>query len=347
MSTPGALSYRQGRFQIVNILITGVAGFIGSHLAERLVSDGHIVYGFDNFDAYYDRQIKERNVAEVRSDTRFRFYEGDLLDAHAIAQVFGTAAETGHSIDAVVHLAAKAGVRPSIEDPVGYTKTNVEGTVNLMEAMIASDVKDLVFASSSSVYGNTKTVPFREDQRVDNPISPYAATKKACELLAHTYAHLHAMRIAALRFFTVYGPRQRPDLAIAKFTRLIENGKPIPLYGDGSTKRDYTFIFDTLDGIIGALAWIKDQTAGTYRVFNLGESRTVTLAELVGLLERALGKKVIIDRQPAQPGDVEETYADITLAREEIGYDPQTPIETGIARYVEWFRTQKWPVDHD
>lgn len=322
----------------VNILVTGAAGFIGSHVVERLISDGHIVYGFDNFDPYYDRQVKEFNLAEVRGDTRFRFYEGDLRDAQAIAQVFGTAAEANRSIDAVVHLAAKAGVRPSIEDPQGYVSVNIDGTVNLLEAMVASDVRDIVFASSSSVYGNTKETPFREDQNVDFPISPYAATKKACELLAHTYAHLHKMRIAALRFFTVYGPRQRPDLAIAKFTRLIERGWPIPLYGDGSTQRDYTFISDTLDGIIGSLAWVRDQQPGTYDVFNLGESRTVALSELVAILESVLGKKATIDRQPSQPGDVDITYADISKAKSMLGYNPQTAIETGIAAYVEWYR---------
>lgn len=324
----------------MNILITGAAGFIASHLCERLVSEDHHVFGFDNFDAYYDRHVKEQNIAEVRSDERFRLFEGSLCDVYALAQVFGTAAETGHSIDHVVHLAAKAGVRPSIEDPVGYTKTNIEGTVNLIEAMIASDVKDLTFASSSSVYGNTKTVPFREDHVVDYPISPYAATKRACELLCHTYAHLHAMRICALRFFTVYGPRQRPDLAIAKFTHLIENGRPIPFYGDGSTTRDYTYVDDTIDGVIGAIAWVKDQPSGTYDVFNLGESRTVSLSELVSLLEEALGKKAKIDKQPRQPGDVDATYADISRAREHLGYDPQTPIETGIVNYVKWIRSR-------
>ncbi|MEX0742664.1 MAG: SDR family NAD(P)-dependent oxidoreductase, partial [Phycisphaeraceae bacterium] len=232
----------------MNILVTGVAGFIGSNLAEALVNDGHVVYGIDNFDSYYDRHVKERNIGELVESTGFRFYEADLRDRHALATVFGTAAEAGRSIDAVVHLAAKAGVRPSIEDPHGYVEVNVDGTVNLLEAMIASDVRDLLFASSSSVYGNTEEVPFREDAWVDHPISPYAATKKAGELLCHTYSHLHGMRIAALRFFTVYGPRQRPDLAIAKFTKLIEKGRPIPVYGDGYTRRDYTNLDDTLDG---------------------------------------------------------------------------------------------------
>lgn len=325
----------------MNILVTGVAGFIGSTLAERLVADGHVVYGVDNFDSYYDRRRKDRNLAVLQESTAFRFYEVDLRDRHGLATVFGTAAEAGRSIDAVVHLAAKAGVRPSIEDPQGYTEVNVSGTVNLMEAMVAGDVRDLLFASSSSVYGNTDAVPFREDAFVDHPISPYAATKKAGELLCHTYSHLHGMRIAALRFFTVYGPRQRPDLAIAKFTALIDAGRRIPVYGDGSTQRDYTYVDDTVDGIVGALAWLRDQQPGAFEVFNLGESRTVSLSELIAAIETALGKTAVIDRQPMQPGDVTRTWADISRAREAFGYDPQTELAAGLRRYVEWYRAQE------
>lgn len=323
----------------MNILVTGAAGFIGSNLADRLVADGHVVYGIDNFDSYYDRSTKERNLAALNESTAFRFYEADLRDRQALATVFGTAAEAGRSIDVVVHLAAKAGVRPSIEDPLGYTEVNVDGTVNLLEAMSAGDVRDLVFASSSSVYGNTKEVPFREDAWVDHPISPYAATKKAGELLCHTYSHLHGMRIAALRFFTVYGPRQRPDLAIAKFTRLIDREQPIPVYGDGSTRRDYTYVDDTVDGIVGAIAWIREQDAGAYDVFNLGESQAITLSDLIAALEGELGKSARIDRRPPQPGDVDQTWADITRAREAFGYDPRTSIHEGIKRYVEWYRS--------
>ena len=324
----------------MNILVTGAAGFIGSNLSERLVNDGHVVYGIDNFDSYYDRRIKDRNLETLNGSTAFRFFDADLRDRHAVATVFGTAAEAGRSIDAVVHLAAKAGVRPSIEDPHGYTEVNVDGTVNLLEAMVASDVRDLLFASSSSVYGNTSKVPFREDAWVDHPISPYAATKKAGELLCHTYSHLHGMRIAALRFFTVYGPRQRPDLAIAKFTSLIDNGRPIPVYGDGSTRRDYTYVADTVDGVVGALAWIRDQEPGAYGVFNLGESRTVSLSELIAALETAVGKAAVIDRQPMQPGDVNQTWADISRAREAFGYDPRTELEDGLRAYVDWYRQQ-------
>lgn len=325
----------------MNIVVTGVAGFIGSHTAEAFLRDGHVVYGVDNFDPYYDREIKERNLESLEASDRFRFIEADLLEPRTLARVFGTAAESGRSIDAVIHLAAKAGVRPSIEDPRAYTRTNVEGTVNLLEAMVAADVKDLLFASSSSVYGNTAETPFREDAWVDHPISPYAATKKAGELLCHTYSVLHGMRIAALRFFTVYGPRQRPDLAIAKFTRMLEKGHPIPVYGDGTTRRDYTYIDDILDGIIGALGWVHAQPPGSYDVFNLGESRTVTLSELIAILENATGAKAAIDRQSMQPGDVTRTYADITRAREAFAYSPATPIEDGIARYVAWYREQQ------
>lgn len=325
----------------MNVVITGVAGFIGSHVAELLIADGHTVYGIDNFDPYYDREIKEHNLATLEGSDAFWFFDADLLEPRSLARVFGTAAESGRSIDVVIHLAAKAGVRPSIEDPRAYTRTNVEGTVNLLEAMVAADVKDLLFASSSSVYGNTKETPFREDAWVDHPISPYAATKKAGELLCHTYSVLHGMRIAALRFFTVYGPRQRPDLAIAKFTRLIEDGHPIPVYGDGTTRRDYTYIDDILDGITGALGWVHDQEYGTYEVFNLGESRTVALSELIEILEQASGKTAIIDRQSMQPGDVGQTHADITRAREAFAYDPSTPIEKGIELYVAWYRTRQ------
>lgn len=323
----------------MNILITGVAGFIGSNLAERLVEDGHLVYGLDNFDPYYDRHIKERNISALMDLTSFRFYEADLRDPQAVAAVFGRAAAADHPIDAVIHLAAKAGVRPSIEDPLAYTVVNVEGTVNLLEAMIASDVRDMVFASSSSVYGNTKEVPFREDAWVDHPISPYAATKKACELLCHSYSHLHGMRIAALRFFTVYGPRQRPDLAIAKFTRLIEAGQPIPVYGDGSTSRDYTYVDDTVDGVVGSLSWLQERERGAWGVFNLGESKPISLSALISSLEAVLGKRAVIDRQPMQPGDVDQTWADVSLARDAFGYSPSTELEDGLKQYIEWYRS--------
>jgi UDP-glucuronate 4-epimerase len=322
----------------MNILVTGAAGFIGSHVAEALVEDGHVVYGVDNFDSYYDRPTKERNLADLSGSTAFRFHEVDIRERTAVASVFGNAERDGRAIDVVVHLAARAGVRPSIEDPLGYTDVNVSGTVNLLEAMSAADVRDFVFASSSSVYGNTDEVPFREDAWVDHPISPYAATKKAGELLCHTYAHLHGMRIAALRFFTVYGPRQRPDLAIAKFTRLIDHEQPIPVYGDGSSRRDYTYIDDTVSGVLGAVSWIQGQPPGAWGVYNLGENTTVSLSELIRSIERALGKTAVIDRRPNQPGDVHQTWADIERAQRDLGYNPSTSLDQGLAHYVAWYR---------
>ena len=232
--------------KIMNILITGVAGFIGSHIAERCIAEGHVVYGLDNFDPFYDPARKRSNIHSLTGHSAFRFIEGDIQDPEDVAHVFRAAESQNRSIDVVVHFAAKAGVRPSIEDPLSYTRVNVFGTVNVLEAMVATNTRDLVFASSSSVYGNTQTVPFREDAFVDHPVSPYAATKKSCELLAHSYAHIHGLRIAVLRLFTVYGPRQRPDLAIAKFSSLIEQNQPLPIYGDGTTTRDYTYISDTV-----------------------------------------------------------------------------------------------------
>lgn len=324
----------------MNIIVTGVAGFIGSHVADALTAAGHVVYGIDNFDPLYPRETKERNIADLLSHTGFRFFEADLLNQQRLNAVFESALRDGRPIDAVVHLAAKAGVRPSIEDPVAYTKSNVEGTVNIMEAMAANDVRDLVFASSSSVYGNTEEVPFTEEAVVDYPISPYAATKKACELLSHTYAHLHKMRVAALRFFTVYGPRQRPDLAIAKFSRLIDRESTIPFYGDGSTERDYTYIDDTVDGVVKSMDWLMAQEPGTFEVFNLGESRTVSLTRLVEIIEEAVGKKARIDRQPPQPGDVIRTYADISKAKRTFGYNPSVSIEEGVKKQVAWMREQ-------
>lgn len=324
----------------MSILVTGAAGFIGSHLAEALIDAGHLVYGLDNFDPYYPREIKMQNLVELLGDTRFRLHEGDLLNPEDLTRVCSEAERQGHGINAVVHLAAKAGVRPSIADPAGYAKTNITGTINLLEAMRAAGVKDLLFASSSSVYGNTETVPFREDAWVDHPISPYAATKKAGELITHTYSHLHGMRIAALRFFTVYGPRQRPDLAIAKFTALLQKHQPIPVYGDGTTRRDYTYVADTVSGILGALRWVQEQEPGAWDVFNLGENHTVSLSELIGLLEGALGVKATFDRLPLQPGDVTQTWADISRSQQAFQYQPTTPIAEGIQRYVAWVQQQ-------
>ncbi|MHB9060690.1 MAG: NAD-dependent epimerase/dehydratase family protein [Desulfobacteria bacterium] len=312
------------------VFVTGAAGFIGSHVSEALLARGDRVFGFDNFDPFYDRRIKERNLASLSADPAFSFLEGDIRDASALAR-WGE----GIPPDALIHLAAKAGVRPSVADPVGYADVNVHGTIRLLEWARERKVPKVLFASSSSVYGGNTKVPFSEDDFVDHPVSPYAATKKAGELLCHTYCHLYGMSVAALRFFTVYGPRQRPEMAIHKFTRRILEGKVIDLYGDGSSRRDYTYIEDIVAGVLGALT-----APPGYRVYNLGESATISLSELVALIEKACGKPAVRRFKPPQPGDVPVTYADISLARKEIGYDPRTPIELGITRFIEWYRNE-------
>jgi UDP-glucuronate 4-epimerase len=315
-----------------NVLVTGGAGFIGSHLVGRLLGEGgwrvHVV---DDFNDFYDPALKRRNVAPHEGRAEFRLHEADIRDRTALERVFA-----GARFDCIVHLAARAGVRPSLSEPVLYAETNINGTLNLLELAHAHDVKQFVFGSSSSVYGENEKVPFAEDDPIFKPISPYAATKAAGELLCHTYSHLFGVRSVCLRFFTVYGARQRPDLAIHKFARLISAGRPIPVFGDGTTRRDYTFIEDIIAGVRAAM----DYEASPYEVVNLGESRTVELSELIGLLERELGRTAVIDRRPTQPGDVPQTFADISKARRLLGYDPQTPIEEGIRRFVEWFKEE-------
>lgn len=314
------------------VLITGGAGFIGSQLAEKLLAEGAFeVTALDSFDDFYNPARKRRNVAACLGRPGYLLVEGDIRDE---ALVDALLAE--RRPDQVVHIAARAGVRPSIERPLLYEDVNVRGTLVILEAMRRRGVKEMVFASSSSVYGESKEAPFRETQPIDRPISPYAATKRACELYLATYERLHGIACAALRFFTVYGPRQRPDLAIAKFTDLIERGEPIPVYGDGSARRDFTYIDDILQGVRAAM----DRCAG-FEIYNLGESATTSVSELIALLEDALGKKAAIDRRPPQPGDVPLTYADITKARERLGYRPTTPIAEGVRRYVEWYRRNR------
>lgn len=311
------------------VVVTGAAGFIGSHLCERLLGDGWAVVGVDNFDGFYDPQIKRANLAGCVGNARFQLLEADIRDAEAVNSVFA-----GRDVEIVVHLAARAGVRPSIEEPVLYQDVNVNGTVVLLEAAKNFDVRKFVFASSSSVYGNNEKVPFSETDNVDYPISPYAATKKAGELLCHTYSHLYGIGMTCLRLFTVYGPRQRPDLAIHKFARLIEAGRPIPVFGDGSMMRDFSYIDDIIDGVVAAM----DACRG-YEIYNLGESRPVRLDALIAAIEAALGKKAIIQRMPMQPGDVDRTYADVQKAMLALGYRPRTDLETGLKRFVEWFRS--------
>lgn len=311
-----------------SVFITGAAGFIGSHVAERLLRDGIPVHGLDNFDPFYDRSIKERNLAGLRAYPGFTFLEGDIRDAGALAR-WGN----GTTPRALIHLAARAGVRPSVADPQGYADVNIRGTLAVLEWARARAVPRVLFASSSSVYGGNVKVPFSEDDFVDRPVSPYAATKKAGELFCHTFCHLYGMNIASLRFFTVYGPRQRPEMAIHKFTRHLLEGEAIEFYGDGSTLRDYTYVDDIVDGVIGALG-----APPGHRVYNLGESATISLADLVALLEEATGVRAILDRRPLQPGDVPRTFADISRARAEIGYDPKTPVALGVRKFVDWYR---------
>lgn len=309
------------------VLVTGGAGFIGSHVCEALRRAGHEVTILDCFDNFYDPAVKRDNLAGLAGDPAVTIVEGDIRDPIAVERAMAGGTEV------VVHLAARAGVRPSIEQPLLYTDVNVHGTVVLLEAARRHKAGRFIFASSSSVYGNNRKVPFAESDNVDFPISPYAATKKAGELICHTYHHLYGLPITCLRFFTVYGPRQRPDLAIHKFARLIEAGRPIPVFGDGGTMRDYTYIDDCVDGILRAMECCRG-----YHIYNLGESRPVSLSDLIAMLEQALGKKAQIERLRMQPGDVERTYADLTLSRAELGYDPRTEMLEGLARFVAWLR---------
>jgi len=313
------------------VLVTGGAGFIGSHLCQRLLGEGCEVICLDNFDAFYNPALKRKNVEEIRAtagDGEFKLVEGDIRDAGLLEDLFRRS-----SYDLVIHLAARAGVRPSLEQPVLYEEVNVAGTLNLLEACREFGVMDFIFGSSSSVYGRNKTVPFTEADRLDAMISPYAVTKRVGEHFCYVYHHLFGLNIFCLRFFTVYGPRQRPEMAIHKFTRLILQGERVPLYGDGTSRRDYTYIDDIVDGVMGAV-----RNLGGYAIFNLGESQTVPLRELVSLLEEALGIKAEIEELPEQPGDVPITYADIDKARRLLGYDPQVGIEKGVERFVRWFR---------
>jgi UDP-glucuronate 4-epimerase len=309
------------------LLITGGAGFIGSHLVDRLLPRAARIVVIDNFDPFYEAGIKRRNIAEHLKNPAYRLSENDIRDFGSLERLFSE-----ERFDAIVHLAAKAGVRPSLADPRGYFETNVNGTLNLLELAARHGIRTVIFGSSSSIYGENPNPPFREDT-VASPISPYAATKAAGELLAHTYSHLHGMRIVCLRFFTVYGARQRPDLAIHKFARLIDQERPIPVYGDGTSERDYTYIDDIIDGVVAALGY----EASDFETINLGESQTVTLKRVIELLEEALGKRALVDRLPLQPGDVPRTHADISRARRLLGYNPTTSIEVGIPKFVEWF----------
>lgn len=316
-------------------LITGGAGFIGSHLADRLLAEGNKVVVIDNFNNFYNPKIKENNVKHNLNNPNYKLERIDIRNGEEVDRVFAE-----NKIDNIMHLAAMAGVRPSIENPVLYQEVNCVGSQNILEAMKKHNVKNIVFASSSSVYGNTKTVPFKETDIVDFAISPYAATKKANEVMTHVYHKLFGFNVIMLRFFTVYGERQRPDLAINKFTRLIMEDKPIPVFGDGTTSRDYTYVKDIIDGITKSLKYVEENE-DVYEILNLGESEPVTLNEMIETIEQALGKKAIINRMPMQPGDVNRTYADITKAKNLIGYNPQTSFKEGIENFVKWYKENK------
>ncbi len=315
-----------------SILVTGGAGFIGSHLVETLLGEQNWqVAVVDDFNDFYAPALKRQNVAAFLNNKNFKLYEADIFDADALRKIFGE-----NNFEIIVHLAARAGVRPSLEQPKLYTETNINGTLNLLESAKDFGVKQFVFGSSSSVYGNNEKVPFSEEDKIVKPISPYAATKAAGELLCHTYSHLYDIRTVCLRFFTVYGARQRPDLAIRKFSQLIADEKPIQVFGDGTTRRDYTFIDDIISGVRAAI----DYDQSMHEIFNLGESDTVELRYLIELLEKNLGKKAIIDRREMQPGDVTRTFADISKAKEMLNYNPQTKIEQGIEKFADWFLRQ-------
>jgi UDP-glucuronate 4-epimerase len=320
----------------MKVLLTGAAGFIGSHLAERLCARGDTVVGFDNFDLFYPRAVKERNLSVLRAQAGFRLVEGDLRQPADLARALDQAGP----VDAVVHLAALAGVRPSLLDPVRFYDVNVMGTLHLFEACRARGIRRIVFASSSSVYGLDSQVPFREADPCATPLSPYAATKRACELLAFNTHHLYDLSLTALRFFTVYGPRQRPDLAIHKFTRLIATGQSLELFGDGSTSRDYTWIDDIVDGVVASIDQQGGDARPVYRTYNLGGSQTTSLRELVDQIAAALGRTPNIEWKPEQPGDMKRTLADVSLAQRELGYAPRVPIAEGIPRFVAWWRAE-------
>lgn len=314
------------------IVVTGCAGFIGSHLSEQLLENGHRVIGIDNFDPFYDRKVKERNMLGFINHPRFQFLELDLADYKTLTR------ELDHDpIDVVVHLAGKAGVRPSIEDPQGYIRANILATQNILDVMKNKGIKKMAFASSSSIYGNTKEIPFHEEQDVSNPISPYAFTKKACELLNYTYHSLYEIDIVNLRFFTVFGPRQRPDLAIHKFTRLILNGEEIPMFGDGSTSRDYTYYEDTVGGIQRAINYLQGNNK-VYEIVNLGNNQPVKLTEMIAAIEKATDTKAKIKQLAMQPGDVDITFANIEKAKKLFGYQPQYSFEEGVKNFVEWYK---------
>ncbi len=313
----------------MNFLVTGGAGFIGSHLINKIISEpGNFIVCLDNFDEFYNPEIKRKNISSFLNKNNFELVEGDIRDRNIVESIFKK-----NKIDIVVHLAARAGVRPSLKLPALYFDVNVNGTINILEVMRVNNCTKMVFASSSSVYGNNEKIPFSENDNVDYPISPYAASKKAGELVCHTFNHLYGFDITCLRFFTVYGPGQRPEMAIHQFAKNILDEKPINVFGDGSTKRDYTFIDDIIQGVTASI-----NNLGGYNIYNLGESKTIELIELIKLIEKHIGKKAILNYLPEQPGDVKLTFSDVTKARNELAYNPVTSMDEGIKKFVDWLR---------
>jgi len=319
-------------FNHLDILVTGAAGFIGSHLTESLLQAGARVTGLDNFDPFYPRSEKERNLAACLSHPRFQMLEGDIRDGDFVRTALAAAAP-----QVIVHLAARAGVRPSLGDPAGYADVNVRGTTILLEAARIRGVRNVVFASSSSVYGNQSSLPFRESDNTDCPLSPYGATKKAGEVMCHAYHDVYGMSVSCLRFFTVYGPRQRPDLAIRKFVQLALRDEELPIYGDGTTQRDYTHIRDILTGILGAIRWGMSETP-RFGIFNLGSSHPVVLRDLVEKIERLIARPARRKQLPMQPGDMPATYADTQLAETELGFRHDVPFDDGLREFVDWMK---------
>lgn len=311
-------------------MVTGCAGFIGSHVVEMLLIKGKKVVGVDNFDPFYDKSIKIKNLQHTLNNDNFAFYRADIREKDEMEKIF-----CEHDIDTIIHLAAKAGVRPSIENPLLYEDVNIKGTLNLLETSKNYQIEHFIFGSTSSVYGINEKVPFSEEDPVERSISPYAASKRACEIFCYTFHHLYGIPITILRFFTVYGPRQRPEMAIHKFTRLIDQGKEIEMYGDGRTSRDYTYIDDVVEGIVSA-----HDKKSNYEIINLGNSKVVELEYLIHLIEENMGKKARIKRIPDQPGDVPVTYANISKAKRLLDYDPKVSIEEGIERFVQWYRSE-------
>lgn len=309
-------------------LITGGAGFIGSNLTAYLLKEGHEIVCVDNLDSFYDIGIKHKNLSAFEGNEAYLFVEGDIRDYEFMRSLFKE-----HKFAQVIHLAARAGVRPSIVDPLLYNDVNIKGTLNILECLKEFKIPKLIFASSSSVYGTNTKVPFAEDDLIQKTISPYAVTKLAGEMFCHSYSHLYGISVAALRFFTVYGPAQRPEMAIHKFTRAIFEGEKIPMFGDGSSQRDYTYVEDIVEGIVASM-----KASFGFEIFNLGNSATISLKDLIGVIEEQAGKKAIIEQLPSQPGDVPITYADISKSKDMLGYDPQTPIRDGIVKFVKWYR---------